>query len=119
MATRRVPRRPRLEPLDRVAGGQGGVQDGLRLGQQRLSGLGQLDAPGVALKQDHAQVLLKGGNRGRHGALDHVEPLRGTGEATLSRDGDEVLQLAQFHELLAPIRRIKNSDGLIKSSRLS
>jgi hypothetical protein len=48
-----------------------------------------------------------------------VEPLRGTGEAALSCDGDEVLQLAQFHELLAPIRRIKNSDGMIKSSRLS
>jgi hypothetical protein len=57
MPTRRVPPQAAAGSLDRVAGSQGGVQDGLRLGQQRLPGLGQLDAPRVALKQDHAQVL--------------------------------------------------------------
>jgi hypothetical protein len=77
------------QPLDRVARRQRRVQDGLRLRQQRLPGLGQLDPPRVALKQDHVQVLLEGGDRGRHGALDHVEPLRGAGEATLSRDNHE------------------------------
>jgi len=37
-------------PRDRVAGGQGRVQDGLRLGEQRPPGLGQLDTTGVALE---------------------------------------------------------------------
>jgi len=74
-----------------------GAQGGAGRLQQRLAGLGELDAARRALQQRHAELLLEPGDRGAQRLLGDVHAARGAREVQLLGDGDEVAQVAQLH----------------------
>lgn len=82
----RVPRRPRAR------------QRALRLHQQRPTGLGEPDRARGPAEQRGPQLLLQRPYGGGEPGLRHGEALGGAGEVLLLGDGDEVLQLTQFHD---------------------
>ena len=75
--------------VDRAQGGAGGLE-------QRLAGLGELDAAGGAVQQRHAELLLQARDRGAERLLGDVHPPRGAREVQLLGHRDEVAQVAQL-----------------------
>lgn len=88
---------PAVDLAHRVCCLPGGVESGMGTRQQGSTGIGEQHAFGGAFQQRRAEFSLEvldcGGDRG----LDDVQPCRGTGEVRFLGDGDEVLELAQFH----------------------
>ena len=83
----------RLRGGDRVVDGAQGGAGGL---EQRLAGLGELDAARRAVEQRHADLLLEPGDRGAQRLLGDVHAARGAREVQLLGDGDEVAQVPQL-----------------------
>ncbi|SDL67204.1 hypothetical protein SAMN04488074_112229 [Lentzea albidocapillata subsp. violacea] len=87
-----------LDGGDRVPGGGDAAQRPARLGQQRPSGLGQLDLAGGAQEQRRAQLDLQRADRRRETRLGDVQPVRGAREVALLGDREEVFELSEFHD---------------------
>lgn len=83
---------------DRVTRRLDGAQRPARLGQQRPSRLGELDLAGGTQEQRRSQLHLQRADRRRETGLGDVHPARGPREVALLGDGDEVLELAEFHD---------------------
>jgi hypothetical protein len=76
----------------------GGVID---LGEDRpcalevgAAGRGEVDTPGGAMKQVHAELGLELADLLGQRRLGHVQPLRGAAEVTLLGDSDEVPEVS-------------------------
>ncbi|RDI29801.1 hypothetical protein DFR72_105220 [Lentzea flaviverrucosa] len=87
-----------LDGGDRVPGRLDAAQRPARLGQQRPSGLGQLDLAGGAQEQRRAQLDLQCADRRRETRLGDAQPVRGSGEMALLGDREEVFELPEFHD---------------------
>ena len=71
---------------------------------QDLSLFGQDQAPGVTMKEDHAQGVLQGADLTADRGLAQVEPFARMGEAAGLGDGMKDAQLVPVHDV-APARR--------------
>lgn len=88
----------------RVRGLPCGVESGVGARQQGSTGIGEQHALGGAFQQRRAEFSLEVLDRGGDRGLDDVQPCGGTGEVRFLGDGDEVLELAQFHPPSIPQR---------------
>jgi hypothetical protein len=86
-----------LDGGDGVLGRRDAVQRPARLGQQRPSGLGQLDLPGRAQEQRRAQLHLQRPDRRGETRLGDVQAFGGPGEVALLGHRHEVFELSEFH----------------------
>lgn len=67
----------------------GGAQHAQRLGEERLAGRGQRRAPGVALEEAGADLVLEAADLAAEGRLGEVERCRGPPEVeVLGHDGE-------------------------------
>jgi hypothetical protein len=92
--------RPAQQPLDLgdgVAGPFGVREDRARRLEQRPAGVGQLGAAATADEQLRAELTLERQQRAGEARLDQEDPGGGAGERALLDDGQEVLELSQFH----------------------
>jgi hypothetical protein len=69
------------------------------LGQEQPAGLGQLDAAVGAVEQPRADRFLQRADLLAERWLGDAEPFGGAAEVQFLGDGDEIVQLAQFHGL--------------------
>lgn len=69
-----------------------------RVGEQQAPDVGGLDRAAVALQHRRAHLGLQRLDAARQGRLRQVHRLGGPAEAAMLDHGDEVAQLAQFHE---------------------
>ena len=84
------------EVVDRVAGPRDGRERGPGVRQHRRPDRRRAHSAG-AIEQLLAELALEAADLRAHARLGDVQPLRGAGEAPFVGDGDEVLELAQFH----------------------
>ena len=68
-----------------------------RVLKEDLAGRRQRDLAFGTVEQFDAKFLFQPADRCREGRLHNVYPLGGPGEVQLGGDGDEVLQVAEFH----------------------
>ncbi len=73
-------------------------QDAFRLAEQRPAGLRERDPAGGPHEQRGLQLPFQGADRGREPGLGHHQPLGRTGEVLVLGDGDEMLEMTQFHD---------------------
>ena len=69
-------------------------------------GLGEIEPPGRAPQELHAQTLFERGHAAAHRRLRNAEALRGSGKAARLDDGDEGLQIAESAHIVAFCRTI-------------
>ena len=73
-------------------------QDPLRLAEQRPPRLRERDPAGGPYEQWCLQLPLQRPDGGGQARLGHHQPFGGPGEMPVLGDGDEVLEVAQFHD---------------------
>src|SRR3954452_23583596 len=78
-------------------GGVGELEHPARLFEQRGAGFGEHDAAGGAVEDLDAELDLELADLFADGGLGDVEAFGGAPEVQLLRDGDEVLELSEFH----------------------
>ncbi len=82
---------------DRLADGAGGGQRGPGVFERGLARDGEGRGTRGPVEQFGAEFAFQLPDLGADAGLADVDPLGGPGEVPLLRDGDEVLQLPQFH----------------------
>ncbi len=116
------PQQARLAGVDPPRGGHGDVELGQHrpgVAQERLAGRGQLDAAAGAGQQADAELLLQAGDLLAERGLGDVQAGGGAAEVKLLGDGDEVAQLAKFHESSDDGGDAQTTDTKIKSINLN
>jgi hypothetical protein len=93
------PPQPFLRFKHRRLGAGGRVEGAARLRQQHAAGVRQPHLARGPLEQRCVKLALQGANGDRQRRLDEVQAPGGPGEVPLLGDGDEVLQMPQFHNL--------------------
>lgn len=82
------------------------AEDRASLGQEHGSGLGERDLAAVAFQQCDSEPSFEPGDRAGQWRLGYPKALGGLAEVQFLGDGDEVPQLAYFHE-----PRLMTADG--------
>ena len=86
-----------------VLGSADEVDDLLGALAQAKARLGELDATAPALEQLDSQLALEVLHLPRERRLRYMQDLRSAGYGSLARDHEEVLQVAELHEVRPPL----------------